>query len=204
MSNWYCTFTAAGGAHEVERWKKVLDELWPRMEIKGNSHDSVSVHAIQGGLLADGWSSVLTMVAQFPTLSFNGTIFTTRYREYEWTFEGRSGATTWQTSYDEEIAESEAMIRGYYAADEEMTQAVHNKADGYKGMSAAEIAETNARIDAYHAAFREAELRPARQEELHAAEDCVDAAELERRIEDTLKRLSASSPISGTQDQDCL
>jgi hypothetical protein len=126
------------------------------------------------------------MVAQFPALFFNGTICTTRYREYEWTFEGRSGATTWQTSYDEEIAESEAMIRAYYAADEEMTQAIHKKASGYKGMLAAEIAETDARIDAYYAAFREAELRAARQEELRAAEDSVDAAELERRIEDTL------------------
>jgi hypothetical protein len=81
------------------------------------------------------------------------------------------------------------MIRAYYAADEEMTQALHKKASGYKGMSAAEIAETDARIDAYYAAFREAELRAARQEALRAAEDCVDAAELERRIEDTLKRL---------------
>jgi hypothetical protein len=33
-------------------------------------------------------------------------------------------------------------------------------------------------------------------------EDCVDAAELERRIEDTLKRPSASSPIAAPQDQD--
>jgi hypothetical protein len=202
MSKWYCTFNAAGGAHEVERLKKVLDELWSRVEIRGSSHDSVSVHTIQDGLLADGWSSVETMVAQFPTLSFVGTIWTTRYREYEWTFEGRGGATTWQTSYDEEIADSEAMIRAYYAADEEMTQAIHKKADGYKEMSAAEIAETDARIDAYYAAFREAELRAARQEALRAAEDCVDAAKLERRIEDTLKRLSASSAIAATQDQD--
>ena len=201
MSNWYCTFNAAGGAHELEGLKKVLDELWSRVEIKGSSHDSVSVHTIQGGLLADGRSSVETMVARFPALSFNGTLCTTRYREYEWTFEGRNGATAWQTSYDEEIAETEAMIRAYYAADEEMTQAIHKKAGGYKGMSAAEIAETDARIDAYYAAFREAELRAARQEELRAAEDCVDAAELERRIEDTLKRLSASSPIAETQDQ---
>jgi hypothetical protein len=85
-----------------------------------------------------------------------------------------------------------------------MTQAIHKKADGYKEMSAAGIAETDARIDACYAVFREIELRTARQEELRAAEDCVDAAELERRIEDTLKRLSASSPITGTQDQDCL
>jgi hypothetical protein len=68
-------------------------------------------------------------------------------------------------------------------------------------MSAAEIAETDARIDAYYAAFREAEIRTARQEELGAAEDRFDAAELERRIEDSLKRLSASSPIAETQDQ---
>ena len=160
------------------------------------------MHTIRGGLLADGWSFVETMVAQFPALSFTGTIGTTRYREYEWTFEGRSGATRWQTSYDQEIAESEAMIRAYYAADEEMTQAIHKKADGYKEISAAEIAETDARIDAYYAAFREAELRAARQEELRAAEDCVDATELDRRIEDTFKRLSAFSFIAETQDQD--
>ena len=202
MSNWYCTFDADGGAHEVERLKKVLDELWSRVEIKGSSHDSVSVHTIQGGLLADGWSSVETMVAQFPALSFNGTICTTRYREYEWTFEGRSGATTWQTSSDQEIAESEAMIRAYYAADEELTQAIHKKADGYKEMSAAEIAETDARIDAYYAAFREAELQAAHQEELRAAEDCVDPAELGRRLENIFKRLSASSAIAETLDQD--
>jgi hypothetical protein len=110
MSNWYCTFNATGGAHEVERLKNVLDDLWSRAEIKGSSHDSVSVYTIQGGLLADGWSSVETMVARFPALSFNGTICTTHYREYEWTFEGRSGATAWQTSYDEERAESEAMM----------------------------------------------------------------------------------------------
>jgi hypothetical protein len=84
------------------------------VEIKGSSDDSVSMHTIRGGLLADGWSFVETMVAQFPALSFTGTIGTTRYREYEWTFEGRSGATRWQTSYDQEIAESEAMIRAYY------------------------------------------------------------------------------------------
>ena len=152
MSNWYCTFNAAGGAHELEGLRKVLDELWSRVEIKRSSQDSASVHTIQGGLLADGRSSVETMVARFPALSFNGTLCTTRYREYEWTFEGRSGATAWQTSYDEEIA------------------------------------ETDARIDAYYAAFREAELRTARQEELRAAEDGVDAAELEQRIEKTLKR----------------
>jgi hypothetical protein len=181
--------------------KKVLDEVWSRVEIKGSSHDSVSVHSIQGGLLADGWSSVETMVAQFPALSFTGTICTTRYREYDWTFKGRGGGTTWQTSYDEEIADSEAMIRAYYAADEEMTQAIHKKADGYKEMSAAEIAEIDARIDAYYAAFREAELRAARQEERRAAEHSVDATELERWIEDTFKRLSASSPIAEPQDQ---
>ena len=201
MSNWYCTFNAAGGAHEVERLKKVLDELWARVEIKGSSHDSVSVHSIQGGLLGDGWSSVETMVARFPALSFNGTICTTRYREYDWTFEGRGGATTWQTSYHEEIADSETMIRAYYAADEEMTQAIHKKAAGYKEMSAAEIAETDAWIDAYYAAFREAELQAARQEERRAAEHSVDATELERWIEDTFKRLSASSPIAEPQDQ---
>jgi hypothetical protein len=94
------------------------------------------------------------------------------------------------------------MIRAYYAADEEMTKAIHKKAEDYKEMSAAEIAETDLRIDAYYVAFREAELRTARQEALRAAEDCVDAAELERRIADTLKRLSASSPIAETQDQD--
>jgi hypothetical protein len=202
MSNWYCTFNADGGAHEVEQLKKVLDELWSRVEIKGSSHDSVSVDTIQGGLLGDGWSSVETMVAQFPALSFTGTIWTTRYREYEWAFEGRGGAITWQTSYDEEIAEGEAMIRAYYAADEEITQAIHKKAAGYKEMSAAEIAETDAWIDAYYAAFREAELQAARQEERRAAEDCVDPAELGRRLEDILKRLSASSPIAETQDQD--
>jgi hypothetical protein len=69
-------------------------------------------------------------------------------------------------------------------------------------MSAAEIAETDARIDAYCAAFREAELQAARQEELRAVEDCVDPAELGRQLEDILKRLSASSPIAETQDQD--
>jgi hypothetical protein len=202
MSNWYCTFKGSGAAHEIERLKKVLDQLWSRVEIRGSSHDSVSVGTIQGGLRADGWSSVETMVARFPALSFNGTICTTRYREYDWTFQGRGGATTWQTSYDEEIADSEAMIRAYYAADEEMTQAIHKKADGYKEMSAAEIAETDARIETYYAAFREAELRAARQEALQAAEDRIDAAELERRIEDTIKRLSASSPIAETQYQD--
>ena len=160
------------------------------------------MHTIQGGLLADGRSSVETTVARFPALSFNGTLCSTRYREYEWTFEGRSGATIWQTSYDEETAETEAMIRAYYAADEEMTQAIHNKADGYKRMSAAETAETDARIDAYYAAYREAELQAARQEELRAAEDCVDPAGLGRRLEDILKRISASSPIAETQDQD--
>jgi hypothetical protein len=202
MSNWYCTFNADGGAHDIERLKKVLDELWSRVQIKRSSDDSVSVNTIQGGLLADGWSSVETMVAQFPTLSFNGTIWTTRYREYERAFEGRSGATMWQTLYDEEIAKSEAMIRAYYAADEEMTQAIDKKAEDYKEMSAAEIAETDARIDAYYAAFREGELRTARQEELRAAEDCVDPAELGRRLEHILKRVSASSPIAETQDQD--
>ena len=201
MSNWYCTFYAAGGAHELEDLKKVLGELWSRVEIKGSSHDSASVHTIQGGLLADGRSSVETMVARFPALSFNGTICTTRYREYEWTFEGRSGATAWQTSYDEETAETEAMIRAYYAADEKMTDLIHKKADGYTGMSAAETAETDERIDAYYAAYREAELQAARQEELRAAEDCVDPAELGRRLEDILKIISASSPISETQDQ---
>ena len=104
MSNWYCTFNAAGGTHELERLKKVLDELWSRVEIRASSHDSVSVHTIQGGLLAEGWSSVETMVAQFPALSFKGTICTTRYREYECTFEGRSGATTWH----DRIAEMQA------------------------------------------------------------------------------------------------
>jgi hypothetical protein len=202
MSNWYCTFNADGGAHEVERLKKVLDELWSRVEIMGSSHDSASVHTIQDGLLADGWSSVETMVAQFPALSFIGTIWTTRYRENEWPFEGRSGATTWQTSYDEEIAEGEAMIRAYYAADEEMTELIHKKAHGYTGMSAAETAETDARIDAYYAAYHKAELQAARQEERRAAEDCVDPAELGRRIDDTLKTLSASSPMAETQNQD--
>jgi hypothetical protein len=57
-----------------------------------------------------------------------------------------------------------------------MTELIHKKADGYTGMSAAETAETDARIDAYYAAYHEAELRTARQEELRAAEDCVDAA----------------------------
>jgi hypothetical protein len=202
MSNWYCTFNADGRAHEIEQLKRVLDELWSRVEIKGSSHDSASVHTIQDGLLADGWSTVETMVARFPALSFNGIICTTRYREYEWTFEGRSGATAWQTSYDEEIAESEAMIRAYYAADEEMTELIHKKADGYKEMSAVEIAETDARIDAYYAAYHKAELRAAHQEELRAAEDCVDPAELGRQLEDILKRHSASSPIAEIQDQD--
>jgi hypothetical protein len=86
--------------------------------------------------------------------------------------------------------------------DAEAQRAIHQKVDGYKGMSAVEIAETDLRIDTYYAAFREAELRTTRQEELRAAEDYVDAAELERRIEDTLKRLSASSAIAATQDQD--
>jgi hypothetical protein len=69
-------------------------------------------------------------------------------------------------------------------------------------MSAAEIAETDARIDAYYAAFREVELQAARQEERRAAEDSVDPAELGRRIEDILLRLSVSSPIAEAQDQD--
>jgi hypothetical protein len=68
MSNWYCTFNAAGGAHEVERLKNVLNDLWSRVEIKGSSHDSVSVHTIQSGLLADGWSTDETIVAQFPAI----------------------------------------------------------------------------------------------------------------------------------------
>jgi hypothetical protein len=172
------------------------------VEIRESSPGTVSASTIQSGLLADGWKSVETMIAQFPELSFTGTIWTTLYREYEWTFEGRSGAATWQRSYSEEIAKSESLIRAYYAADQEMTEAFHKRADGYKGMSAAEIVETEALIDAYYAAFHEAELRAAREEELRAAEDCVDAAELEIQIKDTLKRLLAPLPVAGIQNRD--
>jgi hypothetical protein len=153
------------------------------------------------------------MVEQFAALSFTGSLYTTRHREYLWSFEGCDGATTWQTSYDEEIAESEAQIRAYYAADDEMGEAIHKKADGYQGMSEGEIAETQGRINAYYAAFRQQELATAREEEAHASSEAAEApvtraeraqarAELLREIQDILKRLSAASPIGATQDRD--
>jgi hypothetical protein len=213
MSNWYCNFSAHGDDSAVERLKKDLDDLWSRAEIKESSHCSVSASTIQGGLLADGWDAVEAMVEQFPAVSFTGTLYTTQHREYLWSFEGRDGATTWQTSYDEEIAESEAYIRAYRAADEEMTELIHKKADGYKGTTDPEIAETEARINAYYTAFREQELAAAREAEARAASEAAETpmtraeraqarAEIAREIQDTLKKLSASSPIAPTQDRD--
>jgi hypothetical protein len=102
--------------------------------------------------------------------------------------------------YLEEIAESDARMRAYDAADEEMTAAIHKLVAGCEGMSAEEAAETEARVNAYYAAFRVAELREAAEEELRAAEDCVDLVELERQISNTLQTLSVSSPTAGTQD----
>ena len=142
-----------------------------------------------------------------------GTLYTARHREYLWSFDGREAATTWQTSYDEEIAETEGQIRAYYAADAEMAEAIHKKADGYQGMSEAQIAETEGRINGYYAAFREQELAAAREEESRASSETAEApmtraersqarAELLREIQDTLKRLSAASPIAATQDPD--
>ena len=211
--NFYCNFTATGDPIEVERLKKRLDELWCRTEIKDKSSDAVSAFTIEWYLLADGWDAVEGMVEQFRTLSFTGTLYTTRHREYLWSFEGREAATTWQSSYDEEIAETEGQIRAYYAADAEMAEAIHKKADGYQGMSEAQIAETEGRINGYYAAFREQELAAAREEESRASSETAEApmtgaersqarAELLREIQDTLKRLSAASPIAATQDPD--
>jgi hypothetical protein len=153
------------------------------------------------------------MVEQFAALSFTGSLYTTRHREYLWSFEGCDGATTWQTSYDEEIAESEAQIRAYYAAADEMGEAIHKKADGYQGMSEAEIAETERRINGYYAAYREQELAAACEEEARASSETAEApmtraelarvrAELAQKTQDTLNRLSAASPIAATQDPD--
>jgi hypothetical protein len=153
------------------------------------------------------------MVEQFPALTFTGTLYTTRHREYLWSFEGRDGATTWQTSYNEVIAETEAHIRAYCAADEEMAEEIHKKADGHQGMSEAQIAETEGRINGYYAAFREQELAAACEEEARASSEAAEApmtraeraqarAELVREIQGTLKRLSAASPIAATQDRD--
>ena len=185
--------------------KKALDDLWSGVEIQESSYDRVSARTRLGGLLANGWRSVETMVAQFPALTFfNGRIWTTRHREYEWTFEGLSGVTTWREVYLEKIAESEARIRAYYAADEQMTASIHKLVDGCEGMSPEEAAETEARVNAYYAAFSAAELREATEEELRAADDCVDPVELERKIRNALQTLSASSPIAGTQDGNSL
>jgi hypothetical protein len=212
-NNLYCNFTATGDPIEVERLKKLLDELWCRAEIKDKSSDAVSAFTIEWGLLADGWDAVEGMVEQFRALRFTGTLYTTRHREYLWSFEGREAATTWQTSYDEEIAESEARIRAYHAADEEMAGAIHKKVDGYQGMSEAEIAETEGRINAYYSAFREQELAAAREEESRASSETAEApmtraelaqvrAEVVRELLDTFKRLSAASSIAATQDPD--
>jgi hypothetical protein len=213
MNNFYCNFTATGYPIEVERLKKSLDKLWCRAEMKDSSSGAVSASTIDCGLLADGWDAVERMVELFRALSFDGTLSTTRHREYLWSFEGRDGATTWRTSYDEEIAESEARIRAYHAADEEMAEAIHKKADGYRDMSEAEIAETEGQINAYYAAFREQELAAAREEESRASSETAEApmtreelaqakAELAQKIQDTLNRLSAASPIAATQDRD--
>jgi hypothetical protein len=212
-NNFYCNFTASGDPIDLERFKKSVDKLWCRAEIKDSSTVAVSASTTECGLLADGWDAVEGMVEQFAALSFTGSLYTTRHREYLWSFEGRDAATRWQTSYDEEIAESEAQIRAYYAADDEMGEAIHKKADGYQGMSEAEIAETEGRINAYYAAFREQELAAACEEEVRASSEPAEApmtraeraqakAELLREIQDTLKRLSAASPIAATQNRD--
>jgi hypothetical protein len=201
MSNFYCDFSVVGDPSEIESLKKALDDLWCNVEIQESSHDRVAARTRLGGLLADGWQSVETMVAQFPALTFfNGTIWTTRHREYDWKFEGLDGATTWREVYLEEIAESETRIRAHCAANEEISAAIYKLANGCAGMSAVEVAETEARVNASYAAFRAKELREAAELGLRAAEDCVDPVELESQIRDALQRLSASSPIAGTQD----
>jgi hypothetical protein len=205
-NNFYCNFTATGAAIDVERLKKGLDKLWCRAEIKDGSSSAVSAATIDCGLLADGWDAVEGMVEQFAALSFSGTLYTTRHREYLWSFEGRDGATTWQTSYDEEIAETEAQIRAYYAADEQMMEAIHKNADSYEGMSEVEIAEIVGRINAYYAAFREQELAAARDEEARASSETAEApmtraeraqarAELLREVQDTLKDSRQLRPL---------
>jgi hypothetical protein len=202
-NNWYCNFAAAGDPNEVERLKKGVDELWCRSEIKDNLSGVVSASTVEWGLLADGWDAVEAMVEQFPALGFTGTLYTTLHREYLWSFEGRAGVTTWQTSYDEKIAESEARIRAYRAADEEMKKLIHKKVDGYNGMSEAEIAETEGRINSYYASFRERELAAAREEEVRVSSEAAGApitraeraqarAELAREVQDILESLSAS------------
>jgi hypothetical protein len=50
------------------------------------------------------------------------------------------------------------------------------------------LQKPKARIDAYFTALRETELRTARKEELRAADDCIDAAELEKQLIDTKNR----------------
>src|SRR5438128_839801 len=97
MSNWYCNFKATGDSPERDRLREALDDLWCRVEIKESSHVIVSASTIEGGLFADGWDAVEAMVEQFPALRFTGTLCTTQHREYLWSFEGRDGATTWQT-----------------------------------------------------------------------------------------------------------
>jgi hypothetical protein len=212
-NNFYCNFTATGDLIEVERLKTSLDKLWCRAEIKDNSSDAVSASTIEWGVLASGWDAVEGMVEQFAVLSFTGTLYTTRHREYLWSFEGRDGATTWQTSCDEVIAETEAHIRAYCAADEEIAEEIHKKADGYQGISEAQIAETDGRINAYYATFREQELAAAHEEEARASSEPAEApmtraelaqvrAELAQKIQDILNRLSAASPIAATQDRD--
>jgi hypothetical protein len=42
-----------------------------------------------------------------------------------------------------------------------MVEAIHKKADGYRGMSETEIEETEARINAYYATYREREIAAA-------------------------------------------
>lgn len=99
-NNFYCNFTAASDPISLECFKKSLDKFWCRAEIKDSSSTAVSASTTECGLLANGWDAVEEMVEQFPALSFTGTLYTTRHREYLWGFEGRAGATTWQTEVD--------------------------------------------------------------------------------------------------------
>jgi hypothetical protein len=99
-NNFYCNFTAASDPISLECFKKSLDKFWCRAEIKDSSSTAVSASTTECGLLANGWDAVEEMVEQSPALSFTGTLYTTRHREYLWGFEGRAGATTWQTEVD--------------------------------------------------------------------------------------------------------
>jgi hypothetical protein len=53
-NNWYCNLAVTGKPTEIEGLRKVLKELWWRVEIKDNAPGAVSASTIEWGVLADG------------------------------------------------------------------------------------------------------------------------------------------------------